>query len=303
MLLQQEGGEWKPEAYASRSMSQTEGRYAQIEKEALAITWAYGKFLNYILGRKFFLETDHKPLIPLLNSKHLDVLPPRIVRFRLRLGKFDYHVCHVPGKLLFTADALSRAPMSETADGLLQDEVELFVEGMTQTSLPATPARLEEYSKVQEEDPVCSQIRQYCTSQWPLEKFIPPEISPYYQHRTNLTLCGNLFLYNNRIVVPRSLRRETLKRIHCGHQGIERCCTRVSTSVWWPGVVHEIAQMVQSCYDCAKEAENHKQLLIAIPLPEYPWQLAWLGVICSSWTRGNTCSRLTTFQGTRKLCS
>ena len=186
--------------------------------------------------------------------------------------KFDYHVCHVPGKLLFTADALSTAPMSET-DGLLQDEVESFVEGVTQTSLPAMPARLEEYSKAQEEDPICSQIRQYCTSQWPPKKFVLPEISPYYQHRNNLTLCGNLLLYNNRIVVPRSLRRETLKRIHCGHQGIERCRTRVSTSVWWPGVVHEIAQMVQSCSECAKEAENHKQPLIATPLPEYPWQL------------------------------
>ena len=105
----------------------------QIEKEALAITWACGKFSNYIPGRKFIIETDHKLLIPLLNSKHLDVLPPRIVRFRPRLTKFDYHVCHVPGKLLFTADALSRAPMSETGDGLLQDEVESFVEGVTQT--------------------------------------------------------------------------------------------------------------------------------------------------------------------------
>ena len=71
------------------------------------------------------------------------------------MAKFDYHVCHVSGKLLFTADALSRAPVSETGDGLLQDEVESFVEGVTQTSLPATSARLEEYRKAQDEDPVC----------------------------------------------------------------------------------------------------------------------------------------------------
>ena len=234
-------------------MSPTEKRYAQIEKEALAITWACEKFSIYVLGRKFIIETDHKPLIPLLKSKHLDILPPRIVRFQLRLAKFDYHVCHVPGKLLFTADALSRAPLPETGDGLLQEEVESFVEGVTQTSLPATPTRLEEYRKAQEEDPVCSQVRQYCTSQWPSKKFISSEISPYYQHRSNLTLCSNLLLYNNRIVVPRSLRRETLERIHSGHQGIERCRTRVSTSVWWPGVVHETTQMVQSCSECAKK--------------------------------------------------
>ena len=42
-----------------------------IEKEALASTWVCEKFRNYILG-KSFIESDHKPLIPLLNTKHLD---------------------------------------------------------------------------------------------------------------------------------------------------------------------------------------------------------------------------------------
>ena len=121
-------------------MIPTEGRYAQIEKEALAITWACSK---YVLGWKFIIESDHKPLIPLLSSKHLDVLPPRIIRFRLRLAKFDYHVYHVPGKLLVTTDALSRAPVPETGDSMLQEEVESFVKGVTQTSLSATPVRLD----------------------------------------------------------------------------------------------------------------------------------------------------------------
>ena len=80
VLLQQERGVWKPVVYASRSMTPTERRYAQIKKEALALTWACGK---YVLGRKFTIKTDHKPPIPLLNTNNLDILPPRIVRFRL----------------------------------------------------------------------------------------------------------------------------------------------------------------------------------------------------------------------------
>ena len=81
VLLQQERGDWKPVAYASRSMTPTERRYAQIEKEALAITWACGKFSDYVLGRKFTIETGRKPLIPLLNSKNLDALPPCTLLF------------------------------------------------------------------------------------------------------------------------------------------------------------------------------------------------------------------------------
>ena len=54
VLLQKVEGEWKPIAYASRSMSETEKRYAQIEKEALAAVWACDKFASYIIGLKFF---------------------------------------------------------------------------------------------------------------------------------------------------------------------------------------------------------------------------------------------------------
>jgi len=70
VLLQSTGESWKPVAYASRSLSDTEKRYAQIEKEALATTWACEKFCTYILGKPFQVETDHKPLVPLLNTKH-----------------------------------------------------------------------------------------------------------------------------------------------------------------------------------------------------------------------------------------
>lgn len=79
VLLQQTNGDWKPVAYACRAMSEAEKRYAQIEKEALATTWACERFSNYLLGRHFHVETDHKPLVPLLSSKHLDDLPPRIL--------------------------------------------------------------------------------------------------------------------------------------------------------------------------------------------------------------------------------
>ena len=118
-------------------MTETECRYAQIEKEALATTWACEKFTPYILGKTFMIQTDHKPLVPLLGSKNLDILPPRILRSRLRMDRFDYSIVHVPGKLLYTADTLSLALMSESETNL-QEEAEALMKSVLQTYPPVT---------------------------------------------------------------------------------------------------------------------------------------------------------------------
>ena len=55
-------------------MTDCVSRYAQIEKEALALTWACDRFAQYVMGVHTLLETDHKPLIPLLGQKLLDQL-------------------------------------------------------------------------------------------------------------------------------------------------------------------------------------------------------------------------------------
>ena len=137
-------------------MSETEKRHSQIEKEALAVTWACDKFANYIIGIHIIIETDHKPLLSLLNTKHLEDilsllntkhledLPPRIMRFRLRLARFSYSVVHSPGKLMYSADTLSRAPRSIVDnDQTLEEETECIME-VTVNSLPATQKRLQE---------------------------------------------------------------------------------------------------------------------------------------------------------------
>lgn len=59
VLLQLQGDQWRVVSYASRNL---ERRYAQTEKEALALVWVCERFNIYVYGREFELETDHKPL-------------------------------------------------------------------------------------------------------------------------------------------------------------------------------------------------------------------------------------------------
>ncbi|XP_062512805.1 uncharacterized protein K02A2.6-like [Corticium candelabrum] len=273
VLLQEAGDKWKPIAYASRSMTDTEKRYAQIEKEALSLTWACDKFQDYVLGRKFHIETDHKPLVPLLSTKHLDRLPPRIVRFRLRLARYDFTIEHVPGKLLYTADTLSRAPLQEQiTEDSLQDDVETFINEVV-ANLPTTTDRLQTYREAQARNATCAQVMQYSESQWPDKCPEETSLIPFWRVRSLLTVHNDLLLYNNRVVIPDELRKDVLTKIHEGHQGIVRCRQRAHTSVWWPRITQQIYQLVQQCPTCAKENPQRTEPLMTSQLPDFPWQV------------------------------
>ena len=142
-LLQNTNSCWQPVAFTSRVMTDTEHRYAQVEKEALALTWACKKFAIYILSKKLMIETDHKPLVLLLGTKHLDDLPPRVLRFRMHLSCFEYDIKHVPGKQLYTADTLSHALISTSESYNLHEEADLLMQ-ISIDHLPASSQCIDE---------------------------------------------------------------------------------------------------------------------------------------------------------------
>ena len=139
--------------------------YAKIEKEALAATWACET-----LGKRFSIETEHKPLVSLFGTKKLDSLPPTILRFRLCLARFDYTIAHIPGKELCVADTLSPAQIAAVSnDSELQEEADYLME-VGVCNVPVTRGRLQQYQAEQETDPICTQVRKYCVEGWPDER-------------------------------------------------------------------------------------------------------------------------------------
>jgi len=98
ILQLQPDNPWRPVSFISRAKIPTETRSTQIEKEALAFTWACEQSWEYIVGKSISVETDREPLVPPLSTLTLDQLPPRIQRFRMRLIRFSFKIKHVPGK-------------------------------------------------------------------------------------------------------------------------------------------------------------------------------------------------------------
>ena len=99
----------QPIAYTSKSFTDTETRYANIERELLAIVFACQQFNTYVLGRPFTVESDHKPL-EMIHQKSLASAPPRLQRMLLQLQRYDATIRYRPGKEMLLTDALSRCP-------------------------------------------------------------------------------------------------------------------------------------------------------------------------------------------------
>lgn len=104
--------------------------------------------------------------MPLLGSKDLNELPPRIQRLRMRLMRYRYTISHVPGKNMATADVLSRAPQKGLTDTHLETDLNLYV-NMVMDSLPATEKRLQEIKEHQDRDEILREIKRYCREGWP----------------------------------------------------------------------------------------------------------------------------------------
>ena len=93
--------------FASKSLTQTESRYANIEREFLAVVFGAEKFHTYIYGKKVIIESDHKPLES-IHLKNLAQAPPRLQRMMLRLQQYDLEIKYRKGSELQLADFLSR---------------------------------------------------------------------------------------------------------------------------------------------------------------------------------------------------
>lgn len=216
VLLQAGGERWKPVAYASRSMTKTESKYAQIEKECFGLTYGLEIFHCYVYGLPTFtVETDHRPLVSII-KKSLNEMSPRIQRLIMKMQWYDFELIYTPGKHLVLADALSRAPVLSPVSST-EKEVESHV-SMIIESLPVTDAKSKQISEETAKDKELQTVIEHLQTGWPRGS------SPKYYHiRSELSVANGLLLRDKRIVIPHSLRMEILKKLHEGHLGIEKC--------------------------------------------------------------------------------
>jgi len=180
----------QPVSFASRALTPTGQRYAQIEKECLAIVYACQKFNNYILGRNVVtINSDHKPLETIF-KKTLISAQKRLQRMLLQLQKYNLLVIYKPGKRMYIADMLSRAALSQKQDIHDNDNYVLSTELASLNTLEdvrVSDATLKEIAETTRYDADLQQVRAYIRHGWPSSgKQCPHALKHYWTFRDKL---------------------------------------------------------------------------------------------------------------------
>eukprot|EP00595_Chromulina_sp_UTEXLB2642_P002028 CAMPEP_0196762882 /NCGR_PEP_ID=MMETSP1095-20130614/3014_1 /TAXON_ID=96789 ORGANISM="Chromulina nebulosa, Strain UTEXLB2642" /NCGR_SAMPLE_ID=MMETSP1095 /ASSEMBLY_ACC=CAM_ASM_000446 /LENGTH=1512 /DNA_ID=CAMNT_0042114961 /DNA_START=95 /DNA_END=4633 /DNA_ORIENTATION=- len=102
-----------PIVFLSTKFSSAATKWATIKQECYGVFWAVMKLSSYLLGRHFYIYTDHKNLVYLTSSNI-----PQLVRWRLRLQEYQYTILHIEGKRNVVADGLSRVFYAKEANSL-----------------------------------------------------------------------------------------------------------------------------------------------------------------------------------------
>ena len=257
------------EEYASRALTETERRYAQIEKEMLAIVFSLERFNQNTFGRHVSVESDHKPLEVIL-QKPLSRAPRRLQSMMMRLQKNDFTVHYERGKNMYLADMLSRAFLPfECDDG---DDLE-FVNMVNY--LHVSDERIDEIKGETRKDHSLRSLSETILKGWPEEKKVAPELThPYFDMRDELTLQDRLIFKANAVVIPKNLRADMKARIHSSHLGTESCLRRARECIYWPGMSAEIKQYISACEICREldTTSQPNESLMSHEVPSRPWE-------------------------------
>jgi len=221
----------KPVAYACRALTDAKTQYAQIEKELLAVVFAFNKFHHYTYGKEVTVESEHKPLEIITKKKIVSstTMPAKNAPTVATLHIYNGLQARQGDDL---ADTLSCAYLHTQKS--FNEDIVCAVNSVI-NNLPISDPKLELACA---SNPTMVNLQSTITSGWPENR---SEVSrPYWNFRDELSTAKEIILKGEKVAIPHSLRKEMLDKIHTAHLGIVKSKKRAKDVLFWPGMSRDI---------------------------------------------------------------
>ena len=246
----------KPIAFASKSLSEAETRYSNIERELLGVVWAVEHFNHYTFANRIHIISDHKPLQPLFNGKMLVTCSPRTARLLLKIIDKDIKFYYQNGPTMHISDALSRLSDHNTKKGNTQE-----VKGLNVKICEVCPVKsnitIDQVKHETAEDPELQQLIKYIIQGWPTkQQDYMAQLKGYHTFKEEMSVIDGLIFKGERLVMPRSLRSKALDVIHRSHMGISKTLDRAKGCFYWSEISKDIEHICSTCEACLKESKR-----------------------------------------------
>ena len=249
----------------SKSLSDAETRYAVCELEGLAILYAIKKCRHFLLGHHgFTVVTDHKPLKGVFAKDLSQIENVRLRRYREKLTGYNFNLDWREGKTHFIADALSRAPIFGS-DDMPEDEVDICRKMKLDSSRSLEP--MMEEAKVDSEYQMLIKAILEIKDAKSLPKIHPGRQYSNNWHELSVNDLGLIELGDSRLVVPRGLRKELVKKLHAAHCGITKTQMHARSLYYWPRMNLEIKTEVENCEVCRYYLPSNSKQPFALAPP------------------------------------
>ena len=240
-----------------------ETRYANIERELLAIIFACQCFNTYLLGRSFVAESDHKPL-EMIAVKNLANAPPRLQRMLLELQRYDVTIKYRPGNQMQLANALSHCLVRASQEIKLDMRVDYIA---------FTKPWIEKLKDSTQRDPILGTVYQLTQQGWPHQRrHVPCLARRYWDFRDELSTDDGMLLKGPRLVIPGELQEKNLHRLHKGHLSANKVQENAKQHMYWIGIDVDIEDYTKQCQECIKRSQVAKEPLQPHDIPEGPWR-------------------------------
>ncbi|BES98873.1 Hypothetical Protein NTJ_11689 [Nesidiocoris tenuis] len=258
----------RPIAYASQLLSDTQQKYASIEREAYAIIFGVTKFRDFLFGQKFDLITDHRPLLYIFGSKKgLPVYAAnRVQRWAYMMSNFDYNIRCVRSKDN-CADYLSRIDWPRTTQADTADEINYF--NFINENCPFR-VNWKTIRRTTRTDPVLSVVYSRILTGQKMpndEKFLP-----FTRRQEQLTVEKDCLMWGYRVIVPEKLRKAVLRELHSSHLGSSKMKSLARSYFWWPSLDLDIEREANECQTCCQYRNvPSKSIIHPWPVPSRVW--------------------------------